>query len=44
MDGPGENYAKWIKPVSARKTSQWSHLYLESNEHNKSMNKIVTKA
>ena len=21
MDGPGENYAKWIKPVSERKTS-----------------------
>ena len=39
MDGPGEYYAKWNKPVSER-----SHLHVESNKHNKLGTKIETEA
>ena len=32
-----------IKPISNEKNTTWSHLYVESNEHNKLMTKIVTE-
>ena len=31
MDGPGEHYAKWNKPVRERQIP-WFHSYVESNE------------
>ena len=34
MDGHGEHYAKWIKPVRERHIP-WFPLYVETNEQNK---------
>ena len=34
MDGPGQYYAKWNKPVRERNTIRFN-LYVESNEQNK---------
>ena len=45
IDGPGDYYAKWNKPVSERCTyTIWSQLYVESSEQNKLMNKIKSEA
>ena len=43
MDGPRENYAKWINVSQWKKDTTWPHLYVESDEHSKLMNKIVTE-
>ena len=43
MDGPGDYYAKWNKPVRERHLNiVWFHLYVEPNEQNKPTNKIET--
>ena len=40
MDGTGEHYAKWNKPV--RESTIWFHSYVESNEQNILTNKVET--
>ena len=41
MDGPGEHYAQWNKPVRESHTV-WLHLYVESNEQTELTRKMGT--
>ena len=42
MDGPGEHYAKWNKPVGERQILYDFIHYVESNEQNQLTSKIET--
>ena len=43
MDGPGEHYAKWNKPVRERQRNTiWLYSYVESNEQTELASKIET--
>ena len=42
MDGFGRNYAKWNKSIEENNTV-WYHLYVESKQYNKLMNKTGMK-